>query len=108
MASDHGNPVLKNATGGNPRKRAHLFISGLVQGVGYRAFTQREGIRRGLQGWVCNLANGQVEVEVEGEKEEIEAFIAVLNKGPFPSRIDSVDVQWMEAKREETSFFIKR
>ena len=52
-------------------KRAHIFVSGLVQGVCYRWFTEEKANKLGLTGWVKNLWDGRVEVVVEGEEGEI-------------------------------------
>ena len=77
------------------RCRAHLIVQGRVQGVGYRAFSQREAMESDLCGWVANLPDGRVEAEAEGEKDQILAFIEKLNIGPSLSRIDHIELQWI-------------
>jgi acylphosphatase len=72
--------------------RAHLVISGRVQGVGFRATAEDEAQRLGLQGLVRNLWSGEVEAVVEGEAGAVEAFIAWCRQGPPLSRVDRVDV----------------
>jgi len=74
--------------------RARIWVSGLVQGVAYRAFTQRAASRNGLRGGVRNLDDGRVEVEVEGERQTIESLIALLRSGPSMARVQDVQVQW--------------
>ncbi len=72
--------------------RLHLFISGIVQGVGFRAFTRRLAESYGLRGWVKNLKDGRVEVLVEGDEEILFSFIKDLWKGPKLSRVDKIEL----------------
>jgi acylphosphatase len=74
--------------------RAHLWVVGRVQGVSFRAFTQDEARQRGLTGGVRNLPDGSVEVEVEGDRQAVEALIARIRRGPGSARVDAVEVQW--------------
>ena len=74
--------------------RARIWVSGLVQGVAYRAFTQRTASLQGLCGGVRNLDDGRVAVEVEGERRTIESLIASLRSGPPMARVQDVQVQW--------------
>lgn len=94
--------------------RAHIFISGLVQGVGFRHFTQRKAEGLGLTGWVRNLPDGRVEAIFESTtasdqeaKERAEKIIALCRKGPFGARVDRVDVDWEEATGEYKDFTIR-
>jgi acylphosphatase len=66
--------------------RARISVSGRVQGVGYRAFTVRAAVERGLVGGVKNCEDGRVELEVEGPKENIMSLIAALKAGPPAAR----------------------
>ena len=86
--------------------RARIRISGRVQGVAYRAFTQKTASRFGLSGGVRNLPDGRVEVEAEGEKSAIESLIASLRTGPPLARVDHLDVQWEPPTRRESGFDI--
>ncbi len=61
---------------------AHLFISGRVQGVGFRYFTARLASRFNICGFVRNLSNGDVEVYAEGEENELGEFCAKVKTGP--------------------------
>lgn len=74
--------------------RAHLLISGIVQGVFFRANTRQKAVELGLSGWVRNIATGQVEAVVEGKKEIVEAMIQWCHQGPPSARVDSVEVKW--------------
>jgi len=80
------------ATGGFVR--ACVWVSGLVQGVGYRAFVRRVALQKGLRGGVRNLDDGRVAVEVEGERQAVEGLIALLKSGPPGARVQDVRVQW--------------
>ena len=79
-----------NTNGGTVYQKLHAIISGRVQGVGFRFFTEREAKKRNLSGWVRNNFDGSVELEAIGEEAQIEDFIAVLRRGPFMSRVDDV------------------
>jgi acylphosphatase len=88
--------------------RAHLQISGRVQGVGYRASTHYAARRiGGLTGWVRNLDDGRVEAVVEGPREKIEALIAWCRQGPPAARVSDVDVAWAPATGEFKDFGIE-
>ena len=86
--------------------RAYVLVKGRVQGVAYRAFTYHEATRQGLRGWVRNLDNGQVDVEVEGNRTTIESFLGLLQKGPPLARVDGTHVEWSEATGESVGFQI--
>lgn len=74
------------------RRTVRLRIEGLVQGVGYRAFVEREVGRLGLDGWVRNRRDGGVEVVLTGPAARIDAMIAACNQGPRDCRVDMVKV----------------
>jgi acylphosphatase len=63
-------------------RSARLTITGRVQGVGYRAFVEREAARRGLSGWVRNRRDGSVEALISGPSDVVEAMIAACKIGP--------------------------
>lgn len=86
------------------KARAHIFVSGRVQGVFFRDHTQRWASSLGLTGWVKNLWGGRVEVLTEGEKEDIEKLIVRLKQGPPIAQVENVDVTWEEFKDEFTDF----
>lgn len=70
-----------------------LLISGLVQGVSYRVWAQREAERLGLSGWVRNLRDGRVEALACGEADRIETFVERCRGGPSAARVDHVAVE---------------
>ena len=75
-------------------KQVHLFVRGRVQGVFFRASTQREAKRLGLTGWVKNRADGGVEILAEGEEENLKDLLAWANRGPSAARVERVDTRW--------------
>lgn len=81
--------------------RAHLYISGRVQGVFYRAFTQNQAMRLGLNGWARNLQDGRVEAVFEGQKELVEEAILACKKGPEGSRVTEIETAWEEPTGEK-------
>jgi acylphosphatase len=87
--------------------RAHLYISGRVQGVFFRYETKAMALKLGVNGWVRNLPNGQVEALVEGEKEKVEKLIEFCRRGPPGAHVTQVDVKWESPTGEFKSFVIK-
>jgi acylphosphatase len=85
---------------------AHIFVSGKVQGVGFRNFTQRHATRLGLTGYTKNLPDGRVEIEVEGDREKIEDFVQRLRQGPPRSNVAAVGVSWKEPSSRFSDFLI--
>jgi acylphosphatase len=74
------------------KRRVHLQIHGLVQGVSYRASARDEALRLGLTGQVRNLRNGDVEAIAEGPAEAVDAFVAWCHHGPDEAQVASVQV----------------
>ncbi|MCU0645958.1 MAG: acylphosphatase [bacterium] len=74
---------------------AHIIVTGLVQGVGFRWFVEREAKKLRLSGYVKNLFDGNVEVEVEGDRGLIEELIAVLRVGNRSSRVTDIQITWL-------------
>jgi acylphosphatase len=87
--------------------RAHVFVSGDVQGVGYRYSAVHRAEALGLGGWVRNLPDGRVEAIFEGPREKVEEAIAWCRQGPPSARVSGVEVRW-EEPRGEKNFRITR
>ena len=83
-----------------------LIISGRVQGVGFRYFTQEAAAREGVTGWVCNLPDGRVEAYVEGESEAVTRVERAIRQGPRGARIDHVEVDIEEPSGAYSGFEI--
>lgn len=73
-------------------RTVNLLISGRVQGVGFRWFTQKEAQKRHIQGYVRNLSDGRVEVEVHGDADAIDDLIDSLYSGPPSGRVDEISI----------------
>lgn len=86
---------------------AHIIVRGLVQGVGFRYFAYNRATHLGLTGYVQNLPNGDVEIEVEGERSLIEEFIKELKVGPRAARVADLVIQWQEKTRNFHSFHVQ-
>ncbi len=76
------------------KSAAHLFINGQVQGVGFRNFAQRYAFLPSLKGFVKNLSDGRVEIEIEGDRSKIDLFLEHLHRGPSLSKVITVDTSW--------------
>lgn len=87
--------------------RAHIIVSGLVQGVGFRYFIYKKAVELELKGFVRNLYNGDVEILVEGEKDKIQILIEHAKIGPRSAFVKNVKVEWEEDKNEFSDFRIK-
>ncbi|MEC7946049.1 MAG: acylphosphatase [Myxococcota bacterium] len=74
--------------------RMHARVWGRVQGVYYRASTQREAERLGLCGWVRNRADGTVELVAEGPERALEALLSWVHRGPETADVTRVEVVW--------------
>lgn len=89
------------------RVTRRYLISGRVQGVGFRYFTEAEAAREGLHGWVRNLPDGRVEIDVEGEAEAVERFERHVRHGPPGARVSNVDVDESIPQRRESGFSVR-
>ena len=74
------------------KKRAHVFVSGWVQGVFFRAETRDLARKLGVTGWVRNLWDGRVEAVLEGEDWAVERLVDWCHRGPRGAHVDNVDV----------------
>jgi acylphosphatase len=86
--------------------RAHLFVSGRVQGVFYRADCTQEAKRLGVSGWVRNLDDGRVEVVAEGPRAQVERLIEWCRTGSPMAKVESVEANWEEPTGEFEGFRI--
>lgn len=88
------------------QKRIQLVVRGRVQGVFFRAATQREARRLGLTGWVKNRADGSVELVAEGEEDAVKELAGWANHGPSAARVENVDIRWRGYTGEYFEFAI--
>jgi acylphosphatase len=90
-------PVLSHPDAGiftmlSNERTVHATITGRVQGVGFRAFVEREALRRGLRGWVRNRRDGSVEAVFSGSPDTVDEMLAACRRGPRSSRVDGVEI----------------
>lgn len=94
-------------TGHDETVRVHVWVQGRVQAVGFRAFVRQNAIQIGVSGWVRNVGYNSVEVVAEGTKEQIEAFLQMVKRGPIGSRVDVTREEWEQVTGEFESFRVK-
>jgi len=87
--------------------RAHVYVSGRVQGVFFRNEMQEEALRNGLTGWVRNLPDGRVEAVFEGEKEMVEKLTEFCRRGPPGAKVANVKVVWENYTGEFYDFRVR-
>ena len=87
--------------------RAHVLISGSVQGVFFRANAQEMAEQYKLTGWVRNTSDGRVECLLEGDEEQVKNMLDWCSKGPAGSHVKSTEVEWGKPTGEFKAFYIK-
>jgi acylphosphatase len=88
------------------KTRAHVYVTGRVQGVFFRDETAEVANRLGIVGWVRNLADGRVEALFEGEKEDVEKAVDFCGRGPSKAHVHNLDVKWEDWTGEFQDFRI--
>lgn len=89
------------------RRRVKILVSGRVQGVYFRMFTQKKAKQIGIKGCARNLPDGRVEIIAEADHGGIESFIKWCHKGPVTARVDHVEITELESDGALMSFEIK-
>jgi len=84
-----------------------LIVKGLVQGVGYRWFVSKSASSYNLNGWVKNLPDSTVEIQVFGDKGALNSFIKDLARGPSFSKVADVVVKWIDFETDYISFNVE-
>ncbi len=87
--------------------RAHILVSGRVQGVGFRYFTAAQARRLGVGGSVRNLPDAGVEIVAEGDRSALEALIAAVRRGPRGAVVRDVRVDWEDVSAPRQEFVIR-
>jgi|DewCreStandDraft_1066081.scaffolds.fasta_scaffold00736_13 acylphosphatase len=89
--------------------KAHVLISGLVQGVYFRDSARRLALREGVGGWIRNLPDGRVEAVFVGPRAAVERMVEWCHRGPPAARVEHVAVEWSPASPAEctTRFSIR-
>lgn len=89
------------------KTRVHVYISGRVQGVFFRATTRDEAKKREVTGWVKNLQDGRVEAIFEGEKEKVDEMIQFCHEGPRQANVTDVELERQDYQDDFSSFQIR-
>lgn len=87
--------------------RAHVLVSGQVQGVFFRSRTRSEAIEHHVTGWVRNLDDERVEAIFEGEEEDVEKLVEFCRKGSRGAKVDAVNVTLQPYSGDYASFEIE-
>jgi len=89
--------------------RAHVWVRGRVQGVGFRAHVEYSARMVGyVTGWVRNVGYDTVEAVAEGERNNVGRFIEMMKEGPRMSRVDESKVEWEDVTGEFHEFVVRR
>ncbi|MFZ5818304.1 MAG: acylphosphatase [Chloroflexota bacterium] len=88
--------------------RAHIWVAGRVQGVGFRAFVQQTAMLIGVAGWVRNVGYNTVEALAEGERDKVDRFLQAMKRGPRMSLVEATREEWEAATGEFSSFEVRR
>ena len=87
--------------------RIHIWVTGRVQGVGFRSFVQQSGIQLNLTGWVRNVGYDTVETVAEGPRVLLEKLARTVKCGPRAGRVEEASLEWEPASGEFSNFGIK-
>ncbi|HAP54881.1 MAG: acylphosphatase [Treponema sp.] len=87
-------------------KAFHAFIEGEVQGVGFRYATLGRARLLGIQGWVRNTQDDEVEIWAQGEEGALASFLEWLHRGPVYAEVRNVRCTWREPRGDYSSFEI--
>ncbi|MFD2656165.1 acylphosphatase [Gracilibacillus thailandensis] len=89
-------------------RQVHVVVSGRVQGVGFRSFTQQVAVENNIIGWVKNLNDGSVEIKAQGEDNKVDAFLLQVKKGPsFFAKVKNIEITEEEVETAFQKFEIK-
>ena len=89
------------------KTRAHVFVSGYVQGVFFREMTKRQSESLNVKGWVRNRDDGRVEAVFEGEEQNVEKMVGFCRRGPPRATVTATEVKWEDYLGESDSFDIR-
>ena len=88
-------------------ERAHVRVSGQVQGVFFRDSTRKKAEELGLAGWVRNLPDGEVEAVFEGPSQEVREMVRWCEEGPQHASVENVDTDFESAGRDLVGFEVR-
>jgi len=88
------------------KTRAHVIVTGEVQGVNFRAACRDQARAVGVGGWVKNLPDGNVEAVFEGPQAGVQRMVSWCYSGPIHARVGHVEVDWEDPTSKEWTFDI--
>lgn len=88
-------------------QRLNITVSGKVQGVGFRAFVYDKAQGLGLAGFVKNMPDGNVFIDVQGDEETLNKFLEYVHQGPIRSRVDKVEIKKINQLMNLKEFMVK-
>lgn len=88
-------------------KRAHIFVTGMVHGVGYRSYARNNAKELELKGFVKNLRDGRVEIVAEGYDPQIKTFLQILRKGSWGAKVKDIEIEWEDPTNEYDDFTVE-
>ncbi len=86
--------------------KAHVIVSGRVQGVYFRGETRNKAVKYGVNGWIRNLHDGRVDAVFEGKKDDVEKTIDFVSRGPSFAKVTNVELEWQDYTGEFNDFRI--
>ncbi|HET7145360.1 MAG TPA: acylphosphatase [Anaerolineales bacterium] len=89
-------------------QRVHIWVTGRVHNVAFRAHVEYYALRIGVMGWVRNLSTDSVETVAEGTPSQIQQFIEMVKKGSPASQVDDVRVEYEPPTGQSTGFIVKK
>lgn len=87
-----------------PAVRAHLYVTGYVQGVFFRQSMARLARDSGATGWVKNLADGRVEAVIEGDPDTVERIVEWSRSGPPHATVERIELEWEPVSGDFSGF----
>ena len=88
--------------------RVHVWVKGMVQNVGFRAFVEYNAVQLGVTGWVRNVGYDTVEAVAEGARDKVDLLVEAMKAGPRASRVNELRVEWEQVGGEFKSFDVRR
>jgi acylphosphatase len=92
----------------NENQRVHIWVTGHVHGVAFRAHVEFYALQIGVLGWVRNVGTDSVETVAEGTPSQIEQFIEIVKKGSAASKVEETRVEYEPSTGQLTGFIVKR
>ena len=77
-------------------KQVHMYISGFVQGVGFREYVKKKARKMNVTGWTRNLTDRRVEIVAQADEALLNKFIKIASRGPFLAEVKNVSLEWEE------------